>query len=167
MPLNSQRKIDLSPEARAALKLPLVADKGYLIDADGTSLSVVYTSWFGPTYNQSCEIAAFIAALVNEALTPAAPAALCEYDDCDQAALPGGDFCAIHQAEHDELMADAEPIGDLAEQYNEAIGAALAEQLGDPDTISPETTTELRQLITTELEAEQRWTAEDIMRREG
>ena len=33
--------------------------------------------------------------------------------------------------------------------------------------ITPETTTELRQLITTELEAEQRWTAEDIMRREG
>lgn len=33
--------------------------------------------------------------------------------------------------------------------------------------ITPETTTELRQLVTTELEAEQRWTAEDIMRREG
>ena len=33
--------------------------------------------------------------------------------------------------------------------------------------IEPETTTELRQLVTTELEAEQRWTAEDIMRREG
>lgn len=67
------------------------------------------------------------------------PVALCEYDDCDQAALSGGDFCAVHQAEHDELMASEEP----------------------------ETTTELRQLITTELEAEQHWTAEEIMRREG
>ena len=59
--------------------------------------------------NGNATLADFVAALVNEALTPAAPAV----------------------------------------------------------TISPETITELRQLITTELEAEQRWTAEDIMRREG
>ena len=33
--------------------------------------------------------------------------------------------------------------------------------------IEPETTVELRQTIATELEAEQRWTGEEIMRREG
>jgi len=26
------------------------------------------------------------------------PVALCEYDDCDQAALPGGELCTTHQA---------------------------------------------------------------------
>ena len=133
MPLNPQRKIDLSPEALAALRLPLKANDWELLDADKRLVaSLDYCA-------QDAELAAFIAALVNEALTPAAPAALCEYDDCDQAALPGGDFCSIHQAEHDELLA--------------------SEEL--------ETTTELRQLVTTELEAEQHWTAEEIMRREG
>lgn len=103
MPLNPQRKLELSPEARAALKLPLKANDWELLDADKRLVaSLDYCA-------QDAELAAFIAALVNEALTPAAPAV----------------------------------------------------------TISPETTTELRQLITTELEAEQRWTAEDIMRREG
>ena len=136
MAINPQRKLELSPEARAKLALPVAAHGYELMDAFGCLIGTI--DHFGDNALDA-SFADFIAALVNEALTPAAPAALCEYDDCDQAALPGGDFCSIHQAEHDELLA--------------------SEEL--------ETTTELRQLVTTELEAEQHWTAEEIMRREG
>lgn len=121
MAINPTRKqLTLSPEAAAAIVLPLSSVDYTIVDAAGRyfgSIDVAYTA-----NNADAEIAAFIAALVNELLTPA-PAPLCDYDDCDQAALPGGDFCATHAAEHAENMAACEQV-------------------------EPETTTELAQQVT-------------------
>ena len=78
---------------------------------------------------------------------PAAPAnglgRLCEYDDCDQLALPGDDWCAEHKAEHDQLMAEE---------------------------FEPGTTTELAQAVTAQLESATlaaQYTAANDARREG
>lgn len=74
---------------------------------------------------------------------PTPAARLCEYDDCDQLALPGGDWCAEHKAEHDQLMAEE---------------------------LEPETTTELAQAVTAQLESAAlaaQYTAANDARREG
>lgn len=149
-----KKTLDLSPEARAAM-----ARVGYLT---ATTYGTIWCEGGGYHFAEiNCpgtggravenEIAAFIAALVNEALTAAAPAALCEYDDCDQAALPGGEFCTVHQAEHDELMADAD-----YDAWNNAKDSEHYESIygGERDA-------EFRQA------ERDGWTAEQILQREG
>lgn len=66
MAINPNRKLELSPEALAALKLPLMPNLG-LLGSDGRW---IIQAWTG-NITIDCEIATFIAALVNEALTPA------------------------------------------------------------------------------------------------
>lgn len=94
----TRKTITLSPEARAALKLPLVANYlGIIRNADGEGLlSVVGVA---TTFPIDAEIATFVAALVNEALTPAEPVRMCSNRDCLDAALVDGAFCATHDAE--------------------------------------------------------------------
>lgn len=145
MTINPPNKLELSPEARHTIKLPLEADEHVIRDTEGNQVCRI--ALFGWRNQTAYEVAAFIAALVNEALTPAAaanePGRLCEYDDCDQLALPGDDWCAEHKAEHDQLMLE---------------------------TVEPETTIELSQLITTEFESATlaaQWDAASILRREG
>lgn len=85
--------------------------------------------------------------------------------------------CLIGTIDHfGDNALDAELAAFIAKAINELLTPAAPERLPDESdprfqmlvaAITPETTTELRQLVTTELEAEQRWTAEDIMRREG
>lgn len=109
MTINPTHKLDLSPEARAALKqyLPLYADQfGNIHAANGQHLGTFIYAF--RDYTVDSDVAAFFAALVNAALTPA-------------------------------------PVV----------------------TVEPETTAELGQLITTEFEAAERWTAADILEREG
>lgn len=68
MAINPNRKLELSPEARTALKLPLTAQGLYLADAYGSQIGTVVACG---AFSISAELAAFIAALLNEALTPA------------------------------------------------------------------------------------------------
>jgi len=145
-----KKTLDLSPEALAALKLPLrMEHHAEVTGADGSFVCKVFI--YGEPRWVDYEIATFIANALNDLLTPAAPAALCEYDDCDQAALPGGEFCTVHQAEHDELMADAEqPVPMCADP--ECLNAADPTTSGGARCLQHEA---------------ERWTAEQILQREG
>lgn len=69
MTINPANKLELSPEARTALLAPLEANGSAIIRADGRELLTVFI--VGGYYETEAEIAAFIAALVNAALTPA------------------------------------------------------------------------------------------------
>jgi len=147
----TRKTIALSPEALAAIKLPLEIGAhdhiNWLNIRDANGILVAKMALYGHTYEAIREVSAFIAALVNEALAPAAPTnelgRLCEYDDCDQLALPGDDWCAEHKAEHDQLMLE---------------------------TVEPETTTEERQTVTAQLESATlaaQYTAANDARQEG
>lgn len=150
----TRKTIALSPEALAAIKLPLEIGAhdhiNWLNIRDANGILVAKMALYGHTYEAIREVSAFIAALVNEALTPTAPAArFCDYEDCTCDPLPGFDFCAYHQSEHDTN-----------------IRAAIAANA----PVEPETTTELAQAVTTQLESDQlaaQYTAANDARREG
>lgn len=139
----TKKKIDLSEEARPALRMPLRAADFEIRDSAGALVcSFDYSQ-------QDAEIAAFFVELVNAALTAAAPVErhLCADANCEDYALAGGSFCAAHEA---ELKAECGVTPTV--------------------TIAPETTTELSQLITTEFESATlaaQWDAASILRREG
>lgn len=112
------KTIDLSPEARGLLPLPIRAHGYELLDANGALIGTI--DYYGDNH-QDAELTAFIAALVNEALTPAAlpavtvihednaglrqlitteyEAHLCGDANCGHYALTGSPFCALHQVD--------------------------------------------------------------------
>lgn len=62
-------------------------------------------------------------------MPPKPPAPLCDYDDCDQAALPGGDFCATHEAEHAENMAACEQVEpETPAEHRQQVTAAMEQE---------------------------------------
>ena len=139
----TRKTITLSPDALATLALPLASTGSIIRDAAGRLVADVDYAYFECDYD--AQIAAFIVDLVNEALTAApgitivpgsaapisqlAPAPICDYDDCDQAALPGGDFCATHAAEHAENMAACEQVEpETPAEHLQQVTAAMEEE---------------------------------------
>lgn len=91
----TRKTITLSPEARDNLALPLWADGWTLRDAHHDMVATF------DYYAQDDELAAFIADLVNAALTPAEPVRMCAAADCLNAAdlsTPTGAYCLQHDA---------------------------------------------------------------------
>lgn len=108
--------IDLSPEARAALKLPLEAYGDDITDAESYPFLVAVNTHVPYVARQ--EISTFIANLVNAALTPDSNTELaqqvteqletpapdqigpgvpmCAIPDCLDAAMPGYMYCVAH-----------------------------------------------------------------------
>lgn len=148
----NRKQLTLSPEARAKLALPLEANGVGQIFERGTGAH--FASIFSAgNYHVDAEIAAFIAELVNEALTPVEPVRMCADLGCLNAAdptTPSGAFCFAHDV-------------------------ALRTECG----VAPETNGELTQIVTNEFEASNPelraqvayydWTndGEAVLRREG
>lgn len=103
--------IDLSPEARAALKLPLRMEKGDVVNADGKVIAKCFIT-HEPRY-VDYEVATFFANLGNAALTPESNTELaqqvadqleacqpgvpmCHIPDCLNGAEPGYIYCTTH-----------------------------------------------------------------------
>lgn len=155
----NRKSIELSPEARDQIELPLEAVRGNIYDARGEYILNVRGTQTDAAIDY--ELAAFIAALVNEALTPAAPI-------------------------------DPNPITD---EWLHKLATVPGQFIG-PIAAQPETSIELAQQVTEQLEAAdvtpgvpmcaigdclngaapgyiycdahlQRWTAEQVLQREG
>lgn len=103
----SKQSITLSPAARAVLKLPLTTWLNQVVDGNDYTFMSVATE--GGSFYDDCELAAFIAALVNAALTPDTPTRNCHAraeceadcpwaDQCDNAALKPENNAELRQA---------------------------------------------------------------------
>lgn len=68
MSINPLNKIELSPETRAEIAFPLFAEANIILDDDGSQVCRIITGH--GTLQVDCELAAFIAALLNAALMP-------------------------------------------------------------------------------------------------
>jgi len=102
MPPNPHRKSlpALSPEAVAALKLPL--------EVDGDQIFLWRHLLQPPSWAVRQEIAAFTAAALNELLTPAAAPNTCEQPGCNKEKEFGYKLCLGHVVEHEAaLLEDA------------------------------------------------------------
>lgn len=70
MAINPSRKLELSPEALAALKLPLYGSGWVIRNAENRAVMTIDAPVIEGRVHDT-ELAHFIAALVNEALAPA------------------------------------------------------------------------------------------------
>lgn len=96
----AKQQITLSPEALAALRLPLKASPyGRITDANGEHIATVNLGLRTLDYPVPGEIAAALAQLINAAFTPAAEPApeVCRMGDCMMDAAPASLYCAEHR----------------------------------------------------------------------
>lgn len=68
----AKQQITLSPEALAALRLPVVAWQNEIGDDNGDGKTILSVSTPDGTFFDDCEIAAALAQLINAAFTPTA-----------------------------------------------------------------------------------------------
>lgn len=113
MSKTNRKSIELSPEARAALKLPLRMEKGDVVNADGKVVAKCFIT-HEPRY-VDYEVATFMADLITTALTPESNTELgqqvtdqleaadvtpgvpmCAIGDCLNGATPGYIYCDAH-----------------------------------------------------------------------